>query len=283
MKKLLNMCMAAAMTVAMLAGCTGATKDLSMPSDNETAMTATLQQQNEMSELVGTLNDVMAELDKINGEISLGNGEANQDLQSKREEILRKLSDISDRIDEKQREIDELQKKYSGVLAQNAELKKTVTRMQGEITTYVERIKNYESALATKDATIRDLQGTLSSTDAARRTAEASNAAAQETLSSQDKMLNTGFFLIATSKELKQMGVARRGNIESGFDKSVFTKIDIRNVKEFALESRKAEVLSNMPEDSYHYEEQADRSLNLVVDDPTAFWSVTRYLVVQVK
>ena len=85
------------------------------------------------------------------------------------------------------------------------------------------------------------------------------------------------FFAVADT------GLFKKGDVmeDSGFNKDYFTQIDIRNINEIVLGTKKAKVLTTHPEDSYTVVEGGDGMLTLKILDSTKFWSVTRYLVVR--
>ena len=84
---------------------------------------------------------------------------------------------------------------------------------------------------------------------------------------------------IVTKKFLQKKKVLE----DKDFNKDYFTKIDIRTDKEIKLYSKDAELLTSHPADSYELVKDADGQLSLVILNPNKFWSVSRYLVIEVK
>ena len=112
----------------------------------------------------------------------------------------------------------------------------------------------------------------------------AENTEKAQTISNQDKQLNTAWFVFGTSKELKEHNVLVKGKVLQGdFDKSYFTKIDIRIDKEIKLYSKSAAILTAHPASSYTLERDANKQYVLRITNPQTFWSTSKYLVVQVK
>ena len=118
----------------------------------------------------------------------------------------------------------------------------------------------------------------------------ATTAAAQsEKLNAQDKALHTAYYCFGTSKELKEQKILSGGGLfskskvlQSGFNKDYFISIDIREVKEIPLFASKAKLKSNHPEGSYEFVEDEDGNLTLKINDEKAFWSLGKYLVIEV-
>ena len=67
------------------------------------------------------------------------------------------------------------------------------------------------------------------------------------------------------------------------FNKNYFTEIDIRVDQTFPLYAKQAKLLTTHPVGSYELVKDAEKLLTLNVLDFEAFWSVSRYMVIQVR
>ena len=185
--------------------------------------------------------------------------------------------------------LDELQKKYSAQLGQNKVLKQTIERLQSEVAGYETKVAELNEAVATREQKIEGLTNTLTETQQSLETTIAQNEQQQEVINTQDEMLNTGYYIVADKKRLKDLGLiegallAKKRLTRQGFSSEGFNKVDIRELNELHLGAKKVDILSSHPTDSYELREQADGTRKLVIKDPTAFWSNTRYLVVKTK
>ncbi len=282
--------MLAVVMAVVLAGCNQVSKEQyqEATNTNDSLMYVALQQGNEIYELSNTLKAVSDELAQINGEIELSNGE-DQSLVAKRDRLLEQLARVKQTMDQKQKELDELQKKYSTQLGQNKELKKTIDRLQNQVTDYESQLATYKVAVATKDEHIAGLTDTLTQTQQSLDSTMAQSAQQQEVINTQDEMLNTGYYLVAGKSRLKELGLLE-GNLFSkkrltndGFSANGFTKVDIRELNELPLGAKKVDILSSHPTSSYELQTQADGTKKLVINDPSQFWSNSRFLVVKTK
>ena len=87
-----------------------------------------------------------------------------------------------------------------------------------------------------------------------------------------------------TKKELKDQRIIQDGKVlQANFNKSYFTKIDIRNTKEVKLYSKSARLLTMHPSSSYTLTRDASKQYVLTITNPDLFWSTSKYLVIQVK
>jgi hypothetical protein len=105
-----------------------------------------------------------------------------------------------------------------------------------------------------------------------------------ETISAQDKQLNTAWFVFGTKKELKEQHIIEGGKVlQANFNKNYFTKIDIRNSREIKLYSKSARILTIHPSGSYSLAKDANKQYVLKITNPQIFWSTSKYLVILVK
>lgn len=106
----------------------------------------------------------------------------------------------------------------------------------------------------------------------------------EKRLNKQDKKLNSAWFVFGTRKELKEHNILDKGEVLRGdFKTDYFIKIDIRIDKEIKLYSSSAEILTTHPAGSYTLQRDAKNQYVLRISDPERFWSISRFLVVQIK
>jgi len=107
-------------------------------------------------------------------------------------------------------------------------------------------------------------------------------------LSVQTEIINEGYVKIGTKKALAELGIISTGFLKktkvnyNTIDKNKFMRVDIRNFTEITINSSNPKILTQMPASSYKIEKGKDSSI-LYIIDPTAFWSVSNYLVIQTK
>ena len=103
--------------------------------------------------------------------------------------------------------------------------------------------------------------------------------------SSKNKAINSAWFVFGTKSELKTQKILEKGDVlkSADFNKDYFTQIDIRTTKEIKLYSKRAELLTTHPAKSYELVKDDKGQLTLKITNPKEFWSVSKYLVIQVK
>lgn len=86
-------------------------------------------------------------------------------------------------------------------------------------------------------------------------------------------------------KILSGSGLFKKGSVlkDGDVNKDYFTQVDIRTTKEIKLYSKDADILTTHPTGSYTLEKDDKDQLTLKITNPKEFWSVSKYLVIQVK
>ncbi len=262
--------------------------------ENDSLTSVINQRSSELDEIMSLFNNVVESIDQINkteGHIDLQRGKVEGGSMSARERVAADVEFIQNSIKASNELIAELEQKLNTSNSNSAQLRKAVANLKAELEEKSKKIEELSSELALKNVRIQELDKSVASLSADKEALQNENASLNNTLSGQDKDLNAAWYVVATKKELKtgniltDTGLFKKGNImkDANVDKNRFTQIDIRNVKEIALNSKSAKILSTHPENSYTLNEDANGYLTLSILNPQDFWSVTKYLVVRVK
>lgn len=106
-----------------------------------------------------------------------------------------------------------------------------------------------------------------------------------EALARQDAILNNGYVLLGTKADLQRKGILKKGKLvsESMLDRSKFKQVDMRHWKEVTFTAKKPRILSNMPASSYELTTDGQGSFTLNIINPSDFWKITSYLIIQTE
>lgn len=162
------------------------------------------------------------------------------------------IAQLNRQLEEKQRTIDQLENKVRNQHNDIQNLTADVSRLSKDNEQLTEHVEMQETALA-----------------------------------AQSDIINEGYYIIGTRKELKAAGVIEvnllqqsKVNLETA-DLSRLEKIDIRTFSdEMTIDAKKVKILSHMPEQSYALVKQ-DGKVKLYIKDPAQFWSMSKILVIQ--
>ena len=163
-------------------------------------------------------------------------------------------------------------------------LKKVIASLTEQMETKDKQITDLVEQLELKNIHIGELKYAINTLKEDAQSLQDENEAQSKTINAQDKQLNTAWFAYGTKDELKKQHILESGKVlQANFNKEYFTKIDIRVDKEIKLYSKSAKLLTTHPASAYTLQQDANKQYVLRITDPQAFWSTSKYLVVQVK
>ena len=281
MKKLAVLFVCAAM-LASCDGFKGGSKDLK--AENDSLLMELNQRNAELDDMMGTFNEVQEGFRKINAaesRVDLQRGTITENSASAKQQIASDIEFISKQMEENKAQIAKLQAQLKNSSYNSAQMKKAVAALTAELNAKQQRIEELQTELASKNIRIQELDAAVSDLSAAKETLVAENEAKAKTVAEQDKSLNAAWFVFGTkSQKILQSGDVLKS---ADFNKDYFTQIDIRTTKEIKLYSKRAELLTTHPAGSYELVKDDKGQLTLKITNPTEFWSISRYLVIQVK
>lgn len=275
--------------VALLASCDGfkgGSKDLK--AENDSLLMELNQRNTELDDMMGTFNEVQEGFRKINAaesRVDLQRGTITENSASAKQQIASDIEFISKQMEENKAQIAKLQAQLKNSNYNSAQMKKAVAALTAELNAKQQRIEELQTELASKNIRIQELDAAVSDLSAAKETLAAENEAKAKTVAEQEKSLNAAWFVFGTKSELKAQKILQSGDVlkSADFNKDYFTQIDIRTTKEIKLYSKRAELLTTHPAGSYELVKDDKGQLTLKITNPTEFWSISRYLVIQVK
>ena len=276
------------MCAAMLASCDfkGGSKDLK--AENDSLLMELTQRNAELDDMMGTLNEVQEGFRKINAaesRVDLQRGTITENSASAKQQIASDIEFISKQMEENKAQIAKLEAQLQNSKYNSTQMKKAVEALTAELKAKQQRIEELQTELASKNIRIQELDAAVSDLSAAKESLAAENEAKAKTVAEQDKSLNAAWFVFGTKSELKAQKILQSGDVlkSADFNKDYFTQIDIRTTKEIKLYSKRAELLTTHPTGSYELVKDDKGQLTLKITNPAEFWSVSRYLVIQVK
>jgi hypothetical protein len=208
---------------------------------------------------------------------------------SKKQLIAAQMTAIKESMDQNKAKIEELRHLAAKKGKANAMLAETIKRLQTELDEKGTQIQSLQAELDQKNIKITELNTTVDTQT--KNIAEQQNTMEQQktTIKGQDTDLNTVWYFIGTSKKLKEANIISNTGLfkskkvmDTDFDKTAFTQVDLRNVSSIPTNSKRAKVLSFHPENSYKLVTGTDKNITIEISDPSKFWSVSKYLVVQI-
>ena len=238
------------------------------------------------------LNDIEAGFAAINQnekdmKVNLKGVESNST--SKREIIAAQMTAIKEGIEKNKAKIAELRNLAAKRGKANIKLTETVKRLQAEMDEKIVQIQFFQTELAKKNIVITELNTTVN--NQSKDIAIQQNVMDQQKskIKGQDMDMNTVWYCVATSKQLREAKIVSSGGLfqskkllDNDFDKKAFIQVDLRSISSIVTNSRNVKILSSHPQSSYTLVTGVDKKITIKITDSSAFWSVSKYLVVQI-
>ena len=242
------------------------------------------QKDNEINDMMGTINDIQEGLREINEAENRVNIVKDGEGANKATQIKENIQFISTTMTRNRELIEKLRQQLRESSFKGEQFKKTISSLMQQIEDKEMQLKQLRAELSAKDIHIAELDETIGTLNTnVNELTEESNRKT-ETINTQDKQLNTAWYVFGTKKELKEQRILADGKLmQANFNKNYFTKIDIRVEKEIKLYTKSAKILTIHPADSYKLSQDASSQYILRITNPDLFWSTSKYLVVLVK
>ena len=249
-----------------------------------------LKNEAEMDDMLSILNDIEGDIQSIREAEDFLTIQKDSELSaSKRDQIKSNMLLIAETLRTNKQKLAELQGKLDKSNIQSSALRKTIERLTNDINEKSELIANLQSELGLKDKQIKELAGQVEGLSIDVQILEGVNISQNERIGEQEQTINQVFYCFGTKKELKEQNIITGGGLfsksktlEEKFNKEYFISIDKRQVTAIPLYTSKAKVKTNHPEGSYNFFKDPEGNLTLEIIDVNRFWSISKYLVIEV-
>ncbi len=242
------------------------------------------QKDTEINDLMSTMNEIeegFREINEAENRLSLArDGEG-----ANREQRIREnLQFIQSTMKQNRELIAKLQRQLREGSIKGDQLQRTIENLTKQMEEKDKQLQQLREELDAKDIHIMDLDEKIANLNTnVDNLTEEGNRKSQK-INDQDQQLHTAWYVFGTKDELKEQRIYDGGKVLQGnFNRSYFTKIDIRVTKEIKLYSRSAKMLTAHPASSYTLQRDANKQYVLRITNPQQFWSTSKYLVIQVK
>ena len=287
MKKLLLF----SVCLAVLSSCGNMGRNDASKSENESL-------QAELAERDAQLNSLMEAFNEVQEGFRLINEAENRvDLQagavegvSVADKIREDIRFITEKLQANRERIAELEAELKNSHYASSQMKKAVANLNKELLAKTQQIETLQLELASKNIRIAELDDAVARLSKDISDLKADNEVKAALVQAQDKALNAAWFVFGTNSELKEQKIVTKKFLQKkkvlendDFNKNYFTQIDIRKDKEIKLYSKDAKLLTSHPDGSYEFIKDEKGTLTLKILNPNSFWSISRYLVIEVK
>ncbi len=243
------------------------------------------QKDQEINDMMSTMNDVVEgfrAISEAEERVTLTRMDEGADAT---ERIRQNMQFIQQTMQQNRELINKLRGQLRQSSVKSDELRRALDNLSQQMEEKDARLSALTAELEAKNVQIGELKEQVTDLSQNVSALQEESSKKSQTIVSQDKQLNTAWFVYGTKKELKDQHIIEDGKVlqSDKYNRDYFTKIDIRIDKEIRLYSRSAKILTPHPASSYTLQQDANRQYILRIEDPQHFWSSSKYLVVLVK
>ena len=263
----------------------------SLRAQNDSLLNAKLALQNEVDGYFSAMNQIEQYIEKIKRtENTISIQPVGQDLNDdQRTKINEDMVYLSEMLQANKEELARLKAKLKKSGFKSNELERTISRLTLSLEEETTKTATLQAQLVSKDSVINQLGSTVKDLGKNVEVLSTEVKVKETKIKEQDETIHTAWYVFGTRKELKEQKIITSDGffspqrvLQSDFNKNYFVRIDARNTKSIPLYSTRAKILTSHPKSSYTLEKENDNFVLLIVD-PAEFWSVSKYLVIEVE
>jgi len=259
--------------------------------ENDSLKLHILQSETEMNDLLSILNAVETDIQAIRISEDLLIVQKDTELSaSRREKLITDISLINETLKKNRQKLAELQEKLNVSSLNISALQKSIDRLTAEMNEKSDLIVRLRSELGKKDEKIEGLSIQIEGLQADMKDLEEISLSKTSLINEQDQELNMVYYCFGTKKELKEQNILTGGGVftksktlQGNFNADYFLTVDKRLTSSIPLYSSKATIKTNHPAGSYHFVKDRDGYLTLEITQSAVFWSLSHYLVIEVR
>lgn len=290
MKSLFKLYPLAAASLLIMSACGGKESSSSVESSDRVdpvrdSLEQALADQDSVIALMTELSDAMQQIKAMEGIAgNLSSGE----LTNQRQQLRNDMAAIQQSMLNNRQRLAALEERLSKSNSNNAKLKRAITSLRNQIEAQELTISGLRDELAAANIYIEEL---TQAKDSLAGTVAETEQAHEEALRANTELtneLNRGYYVIGSKKELKDHNIIETGFMKKAkvspadYELNYFTAIDKREFKTLQLHSKKAEIMSGQPADSYTIVSDDNGMKTLNITNPERFWATSNYLVIKV-
>jgi chromosome segregation ATPase len=246
-----------------------------------------------------SINEILQSLNQIESNLSVikekeavisvktsANKEMSTDVRS---HINDDILTINELMTKNKKEISRLHHLLKNSNLKIAELQKMVSQLNKQIALRDSQIVNLKDDLTKLHFSVAALNASLDTIRTERAALRSEKAQLQANVEDKTNSLNTAYYVIGTKKQLIEDNiVAKTGGLFSSttkfkqdFNESKFKKVDVRQLSEISLNSKKVTIVTTHPSGSYQLQTNANGVVEkLKITNAEKFWSASKYLVI---
>lgn len=262
-----------------------------LKAQNDSLLNAKLSLQKEVDGYFSAMNEIEQNIEKIKStQDAISIQPADQELtDDQRTRITDDMNYLNEMLQSNKDQLARLKARLKKSGFKSAELESTIARLTKSLEEESSKVALLQTQLSEKDSVIAQLGNTVSDLNKNVEDLSTDVKTKDTRIKEQEETIHTAWYVFGTKKELKEQNIISSEGIFSSqkvlqkdFNKNYFVRIDARNTKSIPLYSTRAKILTNHPRSSYTLEKENGNFVLLIVN-PSDFWSISKYLVIEVE
>ena len=238
-------------------------------------------QEEEVDQMSLLINEVSSCIDSIQLQENLVFSA--QEGTTDREKMLIKLRSLKDLLARKQSQINALTNENAKISESSKQtiqnLQKMVDFISAQLAEKTKQVESLEQLVQNKDVKIDELRYDLNELSKESEYLKEQNY-------QQDREMNKVYYIVATKKDLKDLGLLKSKVLSKkvqsdNIEKEIFKVGDKRSLKTIPVGDKDAKLLSNNPQSSYTITTNEAGEVVLEITDAEKFWSISPFLIIQ--
>lgn len=274
-----------AASLLLLASCVkDSTEYKQLQAENDSLIAVKNSKDKEINDYFKALNEISEAFDKVTqSEITVATEASQAKISTDAaQRIKNNIQIMTESLQKSKEKIAILQQQVAKSGRKYSELQKTIDLLNESINEKALSLDSLKAELANKDRRIFELDAEVGRLDK-------SNKEKDETIKAQEDELSTGYYVFGNKKELKAQKILTKNGIfsvtkilQADFNKNYFVKVDIRTTNVIPVYSKKAKIKTSHPLTSYSIETENGNKV-IKIKDPIQFWSISKYLVIEIQ
>ncbi len=232
-----------------------------------------------MQEFISSFNEIQENLNAIKEKEKIVSSTSSQgDVKSKEDQIKEDIQAIYDLMSKNKNRINSLSKK----------LKNSNLKLEG----LEKMIENLQNTINLKDSEIAELKTKMEGLNIELSNLTTNYQEVEAEVAVKTEEINTAFYAIGTSKELKEknviskeggfIGIGKTTKVKEDFNKEYFTKVNIEQTSSINIGAKKAKIITTHPSGSYKMvgEKPVEK---IEITNAKEFWSASKYCVIVIE
>lgn len=209
-----------------------------------------------------------------------------------KEQMVSDIRRINELIDNTNAKVQSLSGNLENSQLELRAFKNRVQKMTADLQERENSLTELRKEVETKEQHIAELSTEVTSLSDRVQTQTATIDEQTRQLSDREYEINKAYFAVENEEKLREnglvtkeggfLGIGRTMQIKPDVSKEKFNEVNIQETKRFYIDSKKMEIVTEHPADSYKLIRDNDKIKYIEITDPDNFWRISKYLVVSI-